>query len=58
MTELENNLQSILNEKENKILPENIKERSTYIWCYRNIKRKRWYRGNSISKWNKWRNNI
>ncbi len=31
MTELENNLQSILNEKENKILPENIKERSTYI---------------------------
>ena len=31
MTELENNLQSILDEKENKILPENIKERSTYI---------------------------
>ena len=31
MTELENNLQSILNEKENKILPQNIKERSTYI---------------------------
>lgn len=31
MTELENNLQNILNEKENKILPENIKERSTYI---------------------------
>ena len=31
MTELETNLQNILNEKETKILPENIKERSTYI---------------------------
>lgn len=31
MTELETNLQDILNEKETKILPQNIKERSTYI---------------------------
>lgn len=31
MTELETNLQNILNEKETKILPQNIKERSTNI---------------------------
>lgn len=31
MTELETNLQNILDEKETKILPQNIKERSTYI---------------------------